>query len=78
MCRRDLGDELISDVGVVEPSPEFKGHTATTTASPHDGSLDRVGRREGDGMSSFVSERGVGYTQGHVCTKRLKGHQLSS
>ena len=74
---RYLGNELVSDVGVVEPSPEFKGHTTTTAAGSHDGALDGVGRGEGEGVPSLVGERGVGYTQGHVCTERLKGHQPS-
>ena len=72
MYHRDLGNELVSDVGVVEPSPEFKGHTTTTSISSHDGSLYGMSRREGEGVASLVGERGVGYTQGHVCTERLK------
>lgn len=69
-----LCNELVPDIGVIEPSPQFKGHAATAATSPHDSSLHWVGGGEQERVPGLMCERGVGYTQCHVCAEWLQGH----
>ena len=69
-----LSYELISDVGVIESPPQFKGHTTIGGTRPHDGSLDEVRGREGERVVGLVCKGGVGDTECHVCAERLEGN----
>ena len=63
---------MISDVWIVESSPEFKGHSTARVAGSHDGSLDEMGEGEREGVSGLMVEGGVGDTECHVCAVRLE------
>ena len=69
--RACLGNELVPDVGIVEPPPQLKLHSTTGPTPLQYLSLDQVAAREWERVAGLVREDGVWDTQRHV-----RPHQL--
>lgn len=80
-------NELVPNVGVVEPPPEFKGDTSTATGS-HELPLYWTARWKSQCVPSLMAECWIGHTQGcarsvwlqryvwtYICTVRGMLHQ---
>ena len=64
-------NELISDIGVVEPSPEFKGHS-TITPSSYEFPLHGKSLGQSQGVSGLMGKGWARDTEGHVSTIGLE------